>query len=86
MATLLEALVSVPTENPPGRELGRCAEVLRDAMERLGFSPELMRLAPTGTLEEPAIVRRNLEPLQRIVGYAEADGTTLHFAGFLAVD
>lgn len=24
MAALLEALVRVPTENPPGRELGRC--------------------------------------------------------------
>jgi succinyl-diaminopimelate desuccinylase len=57
MATLLEALVRVPTENPPGRELGRCARVLRDALERLGFSPELIELAPTGSLEAPAIVR-----------------------------
>jgi succinyl-diaminopimelate desuccinylase len=57
MATLLEALVRIPTENPPGRELARCAGVLRDAMERLGFSPELIELAPTGTLEGPAIVR-----------------------------
>jgi len=48
LATLLEALVRVPTENLPGRELGRCAGVLRDAMERLGFSPELIELAPTG--------------------------------------
>ncbi len=45
LTTLLEALVRVPTENPPGRELGRCAGVLRDAMERLGFSPELIELA-----------------------------------------
>ena len=35
MAALLDALVRIPTENPPGRELGRCAGVLRDAMERL---------------------------------------------------
>jgi acetylornithine deacetylase/succinyl-diaminopimelate desuccinylase-like protein len=40
MAALLEALVRVPTENPPGRELDRCADVLGDAMERLGFAPE----------------------------------------------
>jgi succinyl-diaminopimelate desuccinylase len=46
MAALLEALVRVPTENPPGRERGRCAEVLRDAMERLGFAPELIGEAP----------------------------------------
>src|SRR3954453_5578445 len=57
MATVLEALVRIPTENPPGRELGRCARVLGDAMERLDFSPELIELAPTGDLEGPAIVR-----------------------------
>lgn len=57
MATLLEALVRIPTENPPGRELGRCARVLRDAMERLGFAPDLIELEPAGTLEGPAIVR-----------------------------
>jgi succinyl-diaminopimelate desuccinylase len=57
MAALLEALVRVPTENPPGRELGRCASVLRDVLDRLGFAPELIELAPSGTLEAPAIVR-----------------------------
>jgi succinyl-diaminopimelate desuccinylase len=57
MAALLEALVRIPTENPPGRELGRCAAVLRDAMERLGFAPELIELPPSGSLEQPAIVR-----------------------------
>jgi hypothetical protein len=34
----------------------------------------------------PPIVRENLEPLQRVVSYAEEDGSTLHFAAFLAVD
>jgi succinyl-diaminopimelate desuccinylase len=57
MTTLLDALVRIPTENPPGRELGRCAGVLRDALEKLGFSSELIELAPTGTLEGPAVVR-----------------------------
>jgi succinyl-diaminopimelate desuccinylase len=57
MAALVEELVRIPTENPPGRELGRCAGVLRGAMERLGFSPELIELAPAGSLEGPAIVR-----------------------------
>jgi succinyl-diaminopimelate desuccinylase len=60
IAALLEALVRVPTENPPGRELGRCASVLRDALERLGVSAELIELAPTGSLEAPAIVRGSL--------------------------
>jgi succinyl-diaminopimelate desuccinylase len=57
MAALLEALVRIPTENPPGRKLARCADVLRDAMERLGLSPELIAVAPTGTLEGPTIAR-----------------------------
>jgi succinyl-diaminopimelate desuccinylase len=57
MATLVQALVRIPTENPPGRELARCASVLDDAMQRLGFSPELIGLAPTGTLEGPTVVR-----------------------------
>jgi succinyl-diaminopimelate desuccinylase len=57
MAELLEKLVAVDTENPPGRGLGQCGRVLRDAMERLGLSPEVIELAPTGQLEEPCIVR-----------------------------
>jgi succinyl-diaminopimelate desuccinylase len=57
MAALLDGLVRVPTENPPGRELARCARVLRDALERLGFSSELIELAPAGGLEGPATVR-----------------------------
>jgi succinyl-diaminopimelate desuccinylase len=57
MAALLEELVRVPTENPPGRELGRCAAVLRDALDRLGFAPELIAVTPDGDLEDPAIVR-----------------------------
>ncbi|HEV3377179.1 MAG TPA: ArgE/DapE family deacylase [Thermoleophilaceae bacterium] len=56
MAALLETLVRIPTENPPGRELGRCAGMLRDALQRLGFSPELIELPASGGLEEPAIV------------------------------
>lgn len=57
MAGLLDELVRVPTENPPGRELGTCAGVLRDALGRLGCAPELIELAPARELDEPAIVR-----------------------------
>lgn len=60
MATLLDALVRVPTENPPGRELGRCAVVLRDAMASLGVAAELIELAPSGTLDGPAVVRASV--------------------------
>jgi succinyl-diaminopimelate desuccinylase len=67
MAALLDALVRIPTENPPGRELGRCAALLCDAMERLGFAPELIELAPTGSLEEPAVVRGGVGAGERLV-------------------
>jgi succinyl-diaminopimelate desuccinylase len=69
MAALLAALVRVPTENPPGRELGRCAVVLRDVLERMGFSPELIELAPTGSLEEPAVVRGTVGSGAELVYY-----------------
>jgi succinyl-diaminopimelate desuccinylase len=67
MAALLDALVRIPTENPPGRELGRCAALLRDAMERLGFAPELIELAPRGSLEEPAVVRGGVGDGEQLV-------------------
>jgi succinyl-diaminopimelate desuccinylase len=69
MAALLDALVRIPTENPPGRDLGRCAGVLRGAMERLGFSPEVIQLPPTGSLEEPAIVRGSVGSGGQLVYY-----------------
>ena len=69
MAALLERLVRVPTENPPGRELGRCAALLRDELDRLGFAPELIELPPAGTLEAPAIVRGSVGDGPELVYY-----------------
>jgi succinyl-diaminopimelate desuccinylase len=57
MATLLNELVAIDTENPPGRRLGECGRALHDAMEGLGLSPELIELAPSRELEDPCIVR-----------------------------
>ena len=57
MAALLLQLVTIDTENPPGRQLGRCGRVLRDSMEKLRLSPELIELAASRELEEPCIVR-----------------------------
>ena len=69
MVALLEALVRVPTENPPGRELGRCARILCDALARLDFSPELIELAPAGGLEGAAIVRGSVGDGPELVYY-----------------
>ena len=57
MAALVVQLVAEDTENPPGRGLGRCARLLREAMDRLELSPDLIELPPSGTLEEPCILR-----------------------------
>jgi succinyl-diaminopimelate desuccinylase len=57
MAALLEELVVLDTENPPGRSLDRCGRALCDAMVRLGLSPELIPVPATGELEDPCLVR-----------------------------
>ena len=75
MAELVEKLVAVNTENPPGRGLGRCGRVLRDAAERLGLAPELVELEPGGTLEEPCILR----------GSVGAAGPAVYFHGHFDV-
>jgi succinyl-diaminopimelate desuccinylase len=56
MADLVEELVAVNTENPPGRGLGRCGSLLWDVLSRLGLSPQLIKLPPSGQLEDPCIV------------------------------
>ncbi|MEO9173965.1 MAG: ArgE/DapE family deacylase [Gaiellales bacterium] len=67
MAALVEQLVAIDTENPPGRALGRCANLLHEAMERLGFAPETIALEPTGALEDPCIVRGSAGDGERVV-------------------
>ena len=57
MAELLIRLVACETENPPGRGLAECADVLREEMHRLGLSPEILEIEPTGVIEDPRIVR-----------------------------
>jgi acetylornithine deacetylase/succinyl-diaminopimelate desuccinylase-like protein len=67
MAALVEELVALNTENPPGRGLGRCGEVLRDVMARMGLSPELIELQPIRELEDPCVVRGSVGDGARIV-------------------
>jgi succinyl-diaminopimelate desuccinylase len=58
MADLVQRLVAVDTENPPGRGLRDCAAVLHDAMDSLGLAPDVIELPLADTLEdEPRIVR-----------------------------
>jgi succinyl-diaminopimelate desuccinylase len=72
MALLLEELVAIDSENPPGRALGRCGRLLRDTMTGLGLSPELIELSPVRALEEPCLVRGSVgrgEPLVYFHGH-----------------
>jgi succinyl-diaminopimelate desuccinylase len=57
MAGLLEELIARDTENPPGRRLSECGQLLSDAMARLGFAPELLEVPPIAALEDPCVVR-----------------------------
>ena len=75
MAALLESLVAIESENPPGRALGRCGRLLRDAVAGLGISAELIALPPARELEEPCIVR----------GSAGAGTRTVYFHGHFDV-
>jgi acetylornithine deacetylase/succinyl-diaminopimelate desuccinylase-like protein len=67
MAALLQDLVAIDTENPPGRGLGRCGRALHDAMERLGLAPELIEVAPRGALEDPCVVRCSVGDADRTI-------------------
>jgi succinyl-diaminopimelate desuccinylase len=75
MAALVESLVAIDSENPPGRGLGRCGRLLRDAMVELDLSPGLIELPARGGLEEPCIVR----------GSAGAGAATVFFHGHFDV-
>jgi len=67
MADLLIRLVACETENPPGRGLAECAEVLRAEMDRLGLSPEILEIEPTGTIQDPRIVRGTIGAGEKLV-------------------
>ncbi len=56
MADLLVKLIAVDTENPPGRGLRRCAELLHSEMERLGLPSEILPVPSTEGLEDPCIL------------------------------
>jgi acetylornithine deacetylase/succinyl-diaminopimelate desuccinylase-like protein len=57
MARLLIRLVACETENPPGRGLAECAELLRGELDRPGLAAEVLEPPPAAGLAEPRIVR-----------------------------
>ena len=75
MADLLIRLVACETENPPGRNLTECAEVLHEQMVRLGLGPEILEIEPVGAFEDPRVVR----------GTVGAGGKLVYFHGHFDV-
>lgn len=57
MAEVLVRLVAVESENPPGRNLAECADLLREAMDGLGLGPDVLEIESSGTIADPRIVR-----------------------------
>ncbi len=77
MADLLETLIAMDTENPPGRRLGECGRLLARVMADLDLAPDLIMLDPARELDEPCILRG-------AVGDG-ANGRTIYFHGHVDV-
>ena len=72
MAALLAELVSVPTENPPGKNYGSCANVLEKQLREAGLSCERHEF-PTSPMQ---VNSRNANPQSAIQenGVPQSDG------------
>ena len=75
MAALVEALVAIDSENPPGRGLGACGRAAARRDGPADLSPELIEFRRARELEEPCIVR----------GSVGAGGRTVYFHGHFDV-
>lgn len=75
MRSLLEELVAIPTENPPGRDLARCAAVLERALSALELEPRTVTLEPQADQEDPRLV----------VATTGGDGPLVYFHGHFDV-
>src|SRR6267142_5074235 len=49
MAALLAELVAVPTENPPGKNYGMCADLLERRLKRIGLDCERLEVGASNS-------------------------------------
>ncbi len=80
LVSLTQALVRIPTVNPPGRDYLAICELLRDRLQPSGFAVELLRAegTPGDSAEVP--------PLERCRAARRArPGETVHFNGHIDV-
>ena len=67
MAALLEELVAIDSENPPGRGVAACAHALQNAMSGLGLGVEIIDVPRQGGLEDRYLVRGSAGTGDRLV-------------------
>ncbi len=79
---LLSRLIEVPTVNPPGREYERCAALLSEELEGLGFEVEVLRI-PEGYMDEhyPYAPMHRGYPRPIVFGRLGRGRPVLHFNG-----
>src|ERR671929_2402711 len=58
-----------PRRTGPGSSWDRAPPSLQDALDRLGFAPELIELAACGGLDRPALVRGTVGDGDELVYY-----------------
>lgn len=52
MLDLLERLIRIPTENPPGAHYRECAELIASALQDLGFEARTIEIPPAASSDE----------------------------------
>ncbi len=93
MAAFTQALVRIPTVNPPGERYAACAELIAERLSRLGYAVELLPAAgrPEHTADHPRInvvgallpaTPPGTQPPSPDTGHPPPDDTrVLHFNG-----
>jgi succinyl-diaminopimelate desuccinylase len=90
MAALLAELVSVPTENPPGKNYGACSNVLEKRLsdaglvcERHEFSTSAANIKPRNAIQQNGVPEGDgtAEPAVSLMAYFGRGERTLYFHG-----
>jgi acetylornithine deacetylase/succinyl-diaminopimelate desuccinylase family protein len=81
IAELTQALVRIPTENPPGRHYRACAELLARSTRDLGFSAQMREIRPPKNSARHAGKTRAAEPRYLVCASHGAGPRALYFHG-----
>ena len=76
-------LVKIPTENPPGKNYGECAEFIGKKLDEFGYEVEYIEV-PSNLLDELAPEGKQL-PRVNVLGRLGKDKPVIHFNGHFDV-